>query len=289
MLPSAIETTKETQPMTKRETIRIAKPASTQSKYEAEFDLQLRAVKISDYVPELRFHPPRKFRFDFAFPHIMFAVEIEGVTWDIGRHQRKAGYEKDLEKYTIAMLDGWTVYRCSGQAVTDGTAITNTLQMLRDLENGNHRSGIRGNSPRNVEQRELSRQRIGKSDNAKRDSKPAKKRGQSDSRDGGKGEATTKTSNLKPAIAATPKVTKLIADAKSARLMRDAAQKHYDAIIDKLKDHIGDAVGVDQLVEWMARERDRVDVKKLKAEHPRVYAQVVGVMHDRRFKILDNE
>jgi hypothetical protein len=289
MLPSAIETTKETEPMTKRETIRIAKPPSAQSKYEAEFDLQLRAVKITDYVPELRFHLPRKFRFDFAFPHLLFAVEIEGVTYDIGRHQRKAGYEKDLEKYTIAMLDGWIVYRCSGASVTDGTAITNTLHMLRYLENGDNRSGIRGDSLRNVEQREFSRQRIGESDSAQNARKPAKKRGKSDTRDGRKGSDTAKSSNLKPAIAPTQKVKKLITDAKSARLMRDAAQKHYDAIIDKLKDHIGDAVGVDQLVEWMGRERMMVDQKKLKAEFPDVYAQVANARTDRPFKILDNE
>ena len=84
-------------------------------------------------------------------------------------------------------------------------------------------------------------------------------------------------------------MTKLIIAAKSARLVRDEAQKSYDAIIAELKNHIGDAVGVDQLVDWFARERMVVDVKLLKSEHPDVYAQVAELKHDRRFMILDND
>lgn len=31
-----------------------------------------------DIIPEYRFHPTRKWRFDFAIPHIKVAIEIEG-------------------------------------------------------------------------------------------------------------------------------------------------------------------------------------------------------------------
>src|SRR6187551_2874790 len=37
-----------------------------------------RQARIAEPVPEHRFHPTRKWRFDYAFPIAMLAVEIEG-------------------------------------------------------------------------------------------------------------------------------------------------------------------------------------------------------------------
>ena len=73
----------------------------------------LRAVggAISVFEREFRFSPPRRWRFDFAWPDHRVAVEIEGVTRDGSRHQRIAGFLKDAEKYEAAQLAGWTVYR----------------------------------------------------------------------------------------------------------------------------------------------------------------------------------
>ena len=62
---------------------------------------------------EYRFHPTRRWRFDLAFVSHQVAVEIEGVVYSsqIGRHQRAAGYVKDLEKYGEAAALGWQVLR----------------------------------------------------------------------------------------------------------------------------------------------------------------------------------
>ena len=62
-------------------------------------------------------------RFDFAWPQHMIAVEIEGGTWNQGRHVTGAGFAKDCEKYNLAALDGWSVYRFPTKMVTDETAI----------------------------------------------------------------------------------------------------------------------------------------------------------------------
>jgi very-short-patch-repair endonuclease len=61
----------------------------------------------TEMVRELVFYPERKWRFDFAWPGAMLALELEGV----GRHQTFIGYRNDCEKYNAATLLGWRVLR----------------------------------------------------------------------------------------------------------------------------------------------------------------------------------
>lgn len=60
---------------------------------------------------EFRFCPPRLWRFDFAWPKLALAVEVEGAVWTGGRHTRGGGFTQDAEKYATAMLLGWRVLR----------------------------------------------------------------------------------------------------------------------------------------------------------------------------------
>lgn len=62
-------------------------------------------------VRELVFNPPRKWRFDFAWPEKLIAVEIDGGTWSGGRHSRGTGFARDCEKLNAAALNGWRVFR----------------------------------------------------------------------------------------------------------------------------------------------------------------------------------
>jgi hypothetical protein len=64
-----------------------------------------------DAVPEYRFHPQRRWRFDWYIPSRQVAIEIEGGVWITGRHTRPAGYVKDIEKYNTATLMGIRIYR----------------------------------------------------------------------------------------------------------------------------------------------------------------------------------
>lgn len=66
--------------------------------------------------PEYRFHPTRKWRFDYAWPFVngkeaKIALEIEGGIWSGGRHTRGRGYIDDMEKYNEAARLGWRVFR----------------------------------------------------------------------------------------------------------------------------------------------------------------------------------
>ena len=72
---------------------------------------------------EYKFLDQRRFRFDFAWPQLHIAVEVEGGVWTGGRHTRGKGYTRDLEKYNLATLHGWKVYRFTTQDVTSGNAI----------------------------------------------------------------------------------------------------------------------------------------------------------------------
>jgi len=53
---------------------------------------------------EYRFHPERRWRFDFCWPGFKLAVEVEGGIF-IGRgHSRPKWIVKDMEKYNQATL-----------------------------------------------------------------------------------------------------------------------------------------------------------------------------------------
>lgn len=67
---------------------------------------------------EYRFDEVRRWRFDFAHPQTMVAIEIEGGLYSRGRHLRPQGYRDDAEKYNHAALGGWQVYRLTSDMIT---------------------------------------------------------------------------------------------------------------------------------------------------------------------------
>lgn len=83
---------------------------------------------IPEYVEELQFHPERKFRFDWAIPKLMIAIEYEGIFSKKSGHTTISGYTKDCEKYNSAQILGWTVLRYTAKNYTDfPTDIKNLL------------------------------------------------------------------------------------------------------------------------------------------------------------------
>jgi very-short-patch-repair endonuclease len=86
-------------------------------------DVQCELVGLPKPTPEVRFAPPRRWRFDYAFKPQMVAVEIEGGAFSRGRHTRGAGFIADMEKYNTAVALGWKVLRFTPSQVKDGTAL----------------------------------------------------------------------------------------------------------------------------------------------------------------------
>jgi hypothetical protein len=78
--------------------------------------LLLRAT--ADIAPgeaEYRFAPPRRWRFDIAWPTRRVALEIDGGIWTGGRHTFGAGWLRDAEKLNEAAARGWRVLHCTPQ------------------------------------------------------------------------------------------------------------------------------------------------------------------------------
>jgi len=92
------------------------------SELEIMYAWQVKHFGLPEPQRQYRFHPKRKWVFDFAWPPVKLAVEIEGGTWSNGRHTRGSGFEGDCEKYNTAALDGWLVLRFTGGMVHSGAA-----------------------------------------------------------------------------------------------------------------------------------------------------------------------
>lgn len=80
-----------------------------------------------EIVKEFRFHPKRKWRFDYAFPFLQIAVEVDGGVWTGGRHINPAGYINDMEKLNTAASMGWLVLRIT----TDDQFAVNTFDLIK--------------------------------------------------------------------------------------------------------------------------------------------------------------
>lgn len=87
------------------------KQKEEQNKWEIKARDLLLKILNKEPVREYKFHPSRKWRFDFAYPEQFIAIEVEGGIWIGGRHIHPLGFEKDCEKYNEAAKLGWKVYR----------------------------------------------------------------------------------------------------------------------------------------------------------------------------------
>ncbi|MDD5543929.1 MAG: hypothetical protein PHX83_12215 [Acidobacteriia bacterium] len=101
-----------------------------------KFEILLKALHFPEPAREYRFHPTRKWRFDYAWERMAkqyivlgsngfikrlwsVAVEIEGGEFVKSRHRSPIGYAKDCEKYNHAQRLGWKVYRFTPSMITE--------------------------------------------------------------------------------------------------------------------------------------------------------------------------
>lgn len=79
---------------------------------------------------EYRFHPVRRWKFDYAYPEYQIAIEIEGGAWIGGRHVRGKGYISDMEKYNEATRFNWRLFRFTPQQAVNGYALNFMRRVL---------------------------------------------------------------------------------------------------------------------------------------------------------------
>ena len=90
---------------------------------EETLAFEIHSIGLPDPQREFKFHPTRKWRFDFCWPEHMLAAEVEGGIYSGGRHVRGAGYAEDCVKYNEAALLGWRVLRFTGSMINSGEAL----------------------------------------------------------------------------------------------------------------------------------------------------------------------
>lgn len=80
-------------------------------KNKRQIALILQSVFPDVWISEHRFHPVRRWRFDFAVPSARLAVEYHGHAGMIGKsksgHSTISGLTSDCEKLNQAQLLGW--------------------------------------------------------------------------------------------------------------------------------------------------------------------------------------
>jgi len=102
------------------------------SKLEQRFALLWRAMGGPALERELRFHPTRKWRADFAHLPSRTLIEIEGGIWVRGRHTTPKGFAADAEKYLEAALAGWRVLRLVDQQIK-GPTVERIIELCRKI------------------------------------------------------------------------------------------------------------------------------------------------------------
>ena len=86
---------------------------------KGEMAMWAQLKRYPGWVQEYRFAPPRRWRFDFAYPATRLAVEIDGGSGFQGHGQvwnRAADYEKNNE----AICRGWRVIRGTTEQAENG-------------------------------------------------------------------------------------------------------------------------------------------------------------------------
>jgi hypothetical protein len=93
--------------------------AGKKTHLEDQFSFLLTHLGAPAFVRQYHFHPLRKWSFDFAWPELRVAVEIQGGTFIRGRHVTAQGYWGDRIKVNAALRLDWKVFELVAADVED--------------------------------------------------------------------------------------------------------------------------------------------------------------------------
>lgn len=107
------------------------------SAMEETMALHLRAHKLDHlFVREHRFHPERRWRFDFAVPALMIGVELQGGIFASKKksgHKTGVGIRNDMAKSREAQRLGWRVFQFYIDEVKSGFAADYMRRVLQEI------------------------------------------------------------------------------------------------------------------------------------------------------------
>jgi very-short-patch-repair endonuclease len=73
----------------------------------------------------------KRYRADFAHPQARVAIEIQGGTWNRGRHVQATGYARDARKFNLCQLSEWQVFLLVTETATDAAVLQEIAQHIR--------------------------------------------------------------------------------------------------------------------------------------------------------------
>jgi len=82
----------------------------TQSELELQALAQIRDAGFPEPEQQYEGIENRRYRFDFAWPQDLIAVEIHGGAWMGKGHTGGKGFSEDRRKMNLANLSGWMVF-----------------------------------------------------------------------------------------------------------------------------------------------------------------------------------
>lgn len=113
-----------------------SRQAANQQKIRDVFTIICKTDLNVECVKEFKFHPVRKWRFDFAIPEYKIAIEIDGGVWTYGRHNRSSGYVADMEKFNAAASLGWVVLKFTPEEQYKSSTFKLISQTIETIKNG---------------------------------------------------------------------------------------------------------------------------------------------------------
>ena len=103
----------------------------SKSDLEATLALHLRVNNFPEWETEYKFHPKRRWQFDFAWPEQRIAVEVQGgIHMAKGGHNTAAGITRDCEKGNEAIVTGWKVLHVTREQIENGSAINGLRRLM---------------------------------------------------------------------------------------------------------------------------------------------------------------
>lgn len=92
--------------------------------FKSELLQQLHFAKIQ-VEPEFKIFEHRKFRADWRVKGTRILIEFEGGLFHKGKqgHSSVSGILRDIEKYNLCAIEGWTVVRVAPNHVRNGQAL----------------------------------------------------------------------------------------------------------------------------------------------------------------------
>ena len=124
-------------PTGKRKPRKQASTATKAPKSRLEADFAAYYAMLGNDLPalvaEYRFHPVRRWRFDFCIPApYLIAIEIDGKVWG-GRHTRGKGFIEDCTKLNAAAVMGYRVLRYTSEHLKNPLAVIADIRALVGL------------------------------------------------------------------------------------------------------------------------------------------------------------